>query len=198
MWTPEQRERYRQTREQERVYLRQWRLKNPNYERDRMRKWRKDNPELYREAYRRYQGNNREKLSDQAKARRKANPEKARESVRAWRREHPEYIENNREANRAYQRMWARLERLRHPERVVERVNRRRARKTASQVGLVDLKAVLKRDGRQCFICKGEILLFDKIHFDHWIPLSKGGPHTMENLHPTHDRCNMKKGAKTP
>jgi len=34
------------------------------------------------------------------------------------------------------------------------------------------------------------------LHFDHVIPLSKGGPHTYDNIRPAHSWCNMRKGTK--
>jgi len=38
----------------------------------------------------------------------------------------------------------------------------------------------------------------EDLHFDHVVPLSKGGPHTTENIRPSHSTCNLKKGATHP
>ena len=43
---------------------------------------------------------------------------------------------------------------------------------------------------RQAYISKGWEL---GLQFDHLIPLSKGGPDTLENIRPSHAICNMKK-----
>jgi len=33
------------------------------------------------------------------------------------------------------------------------------------------------------------------LHIDHVMPLSKGGPDTLENVRPAHGSCNVKKQA---
>jgi 5-methylcytosine-specific restriction endonuclease McrA len=34
------------------------------------------------------------------------------------------------------------------------------------------------------------------LHIDHFIPVSKGGPDTLNNVRPTHGLCNIRKHAK--
>lgn len=55
---------------------------------------------------------------------------------------------------------------------------------------------VRARDKRICQICKKKIN--GDIHYDHWIPLSAGGPHCLNNIRCTHPRCNLEKGSKVP
>ena len=57
-------------------------------------------------------------------------------------------------------------------------------------------KQVLDRDGMTCHICELAIPSLDDLHFDHVIPLSRGGMHTMENVKPAHASCNRKKAAQ--
>ncbi len=63
---------------------------------------------------------------------------------------------------------------------------------------------VLKKYGTDCYICSNPIDLSAKrqssgegwqygLHLDHLIPLSRGGPDTIDNIRPTHAICNMKK-----
>lgn len=58
-------------------------------------------------------------------------------------------------------------------------------------------KDVLERDGMICHICKGEIPSLDDLHFDHVIPISKGGTHDLDNIRPAHALCNRHKAART-
>lgn len=57
-------------------------------------------------------------------------------------------------------------------------------------------KDVLERDGMTCHICGETIPSLDELHFDHVVPLSKGGLHMLENVRPAHARCNRTKAAR--
>jgi 5-methylcytosine-specific restriction endonuclease McrA len=70
-----------------------------------------------------------------------------------------------------------------------------RARKKAARIGKVSYKRILERDGYVCHICKGIIDPKD-LHFDHVIPLSRGGSHSEENIKPAHKLCNIRKSNK--
>lgn len=53
---------------------------------------------------------------------------------------------------------------------------------------------IIKKYGSKCFYCNdGE---FE--HIDHYIPLSKGGSHSLENIRPSCAKCNMCKSDKMP
>ena len=88
---------------------------------------------------------------------------------------------------------------------------RRAAKRRAIRLSLPSepytLEQVLKKYGTDCFICKAPIDLLAPrttkakgwetgLHLDHWIPLSKGGPDTLDNIRPTHGLCNIRKGDK--
>lgn len=66
---------------------------------------------------------------------------------------------------------------------------------------------VLNRYGNDCHICHLPIDLTaprkmgkpnweQGLNIDHIIPLSKGGPDTLDNVKPAHGLCNARKGAK--
>lgn len=45
-----------------------------------------------------------------------------------------------------------------------------------------------------CHLCGDGIDSLADLHFDHVIPLSKGGPHVAANIRPSHALCNLRKG----
>lgn len=96
------------------------------------------------------------------------------------------------EGRRARHRDWSR----RNPERCREHTNKRRALKLQSMTEPVDYMAILEEHGMICHICTIEIESLSELHFDHVIPLSKGGAHSHENIKPAHAFCNLSKGAK--
>jgi hypothetical protein len=68
-------------------------------------------------------------------------------------------------------------------------------------------KQVLEKYGSNCHICNQPIDLnisrkpgipgWQKaLHIDHVIPMSKGGPDTIDNVKPSHAECNLRKHAK--
>jgi 5-methylcytosine-specific restriction endonuclease McrA len=68
---------------------------------------------------------------------------------------------------------------------------------------LVVVKRLIRRQGGGCFWCKAP-LPFDRLPYldgaqlDHYMPLSRGGGHTMTNLRAVCPPCNMKKASKHP
>lgn len=59
----------------------------------------------------------------------------------------------------------------------------------------VSYDAILARDGYICWLCHRSVKYSD-LSFDHVIPLSKGGPHSPENIRVSHWKCNYRKRAK--
>jgi len=45
-----------------------------------------------------------------------------------------------------------------------------------------------------CHICRKKVRL-SQLHFDHVIPLAKGGEHSERNIAVSHGRCNQRKSA---
>lgn len=97
----------------------------------------------------------------------------------------------HREQSNGYKRKWLKE----HPLKGREFHHRRRAREAAAAVGTVDLNAIWLRDHGICHIC-GLPVDRANAHFDHVIPLAKGGAHSMDNIKVSHATCNLRKGAK--
>lgn len=74
-----------------------------------------------------------------------------------------------------------------------EYTRRRHALKMALGAGPVDYAQIYKDSGGICGICHEAFMVYDEIHFDHIVPLSRGGAHTAENIQATHAKCNLKK-----
>jgi len=58
----------------------------------------------------------------------------------------------------------------------------------------VNRREVLRRDHHNCQYCGSK----KHLTLDHVIPRSKGGPHTWDNVVTACERCNSRKGDKTP
>lgn len=111
-----------------------------------------------------------------ARAYYRAHKEESRLATIEWQKRNPE---KRREIARNHAKRFRRA----HPERA-------RARKDRT-----DFNAILAEHGMVCHICSGEIQQGD-LHFDHIVPLSRGGAHARDNIKPAHARCNLRKGAK--
>jgi len=77
------------------------------------------------------------------------------------------------------------------------RQGKRRAMQLAATVGPVNLPAVFDRDGGRCWIC-WRSLTIEHTHFDHVIPLSKGGEHSEDNIRVSCAPCNLRKRDHLP
>lgn len=88
----------------------------------------------------------------------------------------------NRERVRAIDLAWRR----RHPDIVLMKNAKRRG---ATAVEPVSPDALMAKFHGMCGIC-GEALGDGAVDFDHIVPLSRGGVHTVENLRPAHPKCN--------
>lgn len=76
------------------------------------------------------------------------------------------------------------------PTKMRARVGKRRALKRDVTIGVVDLSSVRAAyDG--CYLCGQQ--LDEDTHFDHIVPLARGGAHCNANLAPTHPACNWRK-----
>jgi len=116
-----------------------------------------------------------------------------------WRQDHPnanrEYIADhwNRLRSLARARYKANAERYRLLGREIS--GRSRANKANNHVVKIDYGAIVERDNYVCHICRKSIAPGTH-EFDHVIPISKGGPHTMENVKMAHAFCNRSKKDK--
>lgn len=108
------------------------------------------------------------------------NPQRSSANHRAWAARNAEHLS-----------AYAKTRRIQH--RAQESLRRSRIRKVT--VERVDLRLVLQRDGYTCHICSGTVRPTE-LHFDHVIPISRGGSHSIENIRVSHAHCNQRKGAR--
>lgn len=80
-----------------------------------------------------------------------------------------------------------------HPEQYQMYSNRRLAAKKSSVIDVFTVQNIIGKYGNCCFYCGG---LFEEI--DHYLPLSKGGTHTLDNVRPSCKQCNLTKSNKLP
>ena len=111
------------------------------------------------------------------------NPEAIREYMRA-------YVEAHRDQHNQRSRTWAKANRMKK----IAATQRWRARLKTATVEPVDYARIILRDRMRCHICKRRVARAE-LHFDHVIPLSKGGEHSESNIAVAHGRCNVRKSA---
>lgn len=93
---------------------------------------------------------------------------------------------------RAYYNQWRRT----HKEYHRNNQSERRARQKGAKTTKVNFNEILMRDGSVCYLCNCSVPLYE-IHYDHVLPLSRGGSHSVDNIKVTHAVCNLRKGTKT-
>lgn len=151
---------------------RQHRKANPDSEREYQKRRRQEKPEQERERLKKW---------------RAANPEKRKEQ---YRRNHERHrAERNADAKRRVKVLYQK-----HPERWLIASHARRARIAGSSGTFTtaeweDLKAAHGHKCLSCGIAEPEI----QLTVDHVVPLSKGGPNTIENIQPLCLSCNSTK-----
>ena len=128
-------------------------------------------PEQRRATSRRFYANHRE--AEQARSRAK-NPEQRRA---AWHR----YATKHRERCLA---------------KKVASESKRRAAKKGCETSQIDFAAIVTAAHGMCGICH-EPIGNERTHFDHIVPLARGGAHVQHNLQLAHARCNIRKGARS-
>jgi len=208
-------------RERNRVYY----AANPEKVNEKSRVYRAANPEKVREYARVYYAANPDKVNEAVRVWQAANPEKGREASRVYRKANPDKVregrrvyyaansEKLREKNRVYR--VANSEKVRERKRVYNAANpekgrvhnqRRRARKANLPNTLTAAEWYYAIDYFHgcCAVCGRQLKNLDKTRrgsADHWIPLTKGGGTTADNIVPLcsgEDGCNNRKGNKDP
>lgn len=77
--------------------------------------------------------------------------------------------------------------------------NNKHKRRSLSKSGDVTIEQLLelRQNAKICYWCETNLKNV-KVHIDHYIPLSKGGLHTISNLVISCSKCNLSKGSKSP
>jgi hypothetical protein len=137
---------------------------------------------------------------DKIKARNKAYYDKNKKSVlsknAAWKSANPDYMDSWREANREHLREYQRTYQKDNYDYYLDKNAERRARIAAVQVeGSISRSEVFERDSGICYLCNEQVDP-NNWHLDHVVPISKGGPHTYDNVRVTHPSCNLSKGSR--
>lgn len=150
----------------------------PEWHRERTKKWNRKNPEKKRAANREYYY---------------SNPETCRANTKRW-------YENNTERVKNRSAKWNKENPKRRAGTVLKCVNKRRAEKAGASI--IDLNAISKwerlwrnKPSVRCYWCQS-YLPGKSGHSDHIKPLSKGGPHGVENLCISCPTCNTRKHAR--
>lgn len=174
-------------RDQKRAKDARHRAKDPEKNRQRARAWAEANPERVQERNRRkYLERRDERIARQREYAARQDPEVVREKRRA-------YYQRNRE--RILEQ--AKVRRAADPQRANSGSRRRRAQKRAIGTLLgfhteAEWQAKLAEFGGRCAHCGTD----QNITRDHIIPLSKGGPDTIDNIQPLCYPCNSRKSAR--
>lgn len=141
---------------------------------------------------------NREEVIARTRERQKANPDRYRAYARERYRANPEREAALKAARRARNphvyRSWDAEYARRNPHLMRIKTQRRKARKRQNGTYLItarDLRRALIRHQHRCAYCRAP--LGAKFDWDHVVPISRGGAHSVGNLVPACIRCNRSK-----
>lgn len=110
------------------------------------------------------------------------------------------YREATRDERLAAKREWSRSFQAANPDAVRLRANKRRAAKAANgvlTVTLADLARLLRHYRERCGYCADAFTEINPLEWDHIIPISRGGRHSVGNLIPSCRACNRAKLTRT-
>lgn len=202
------------------AYQAAYRAKHRAHRRELHTAWREKNRKAWEDYQAEYRKKHAEKKAADAAAWRKKYPERFRQSNEQWRLNNrdyllqkkkewahtrgklPEFVAKRRahyQANRETYCKKAAAYAKKNPH-VPSAANARRRSRIALTIGFPEqiaefMATVRNRKHVRCYFCK-ERVAGSKVHFDHIVPLSKGGGHTISNLCAACPRCNLTKQAK--
>jgi 5-methylcytosine-specific restriction endonuclease McrA len=104
------------------------------------------------------------------------------------------YKEKNKEKLNNLNALWRKTDKGKAS--VIASSSKRRAIKKDGKV-TSDQVLEIKKKAKVCYWC-GRVLKGKKIHIDHYVPLSKGGEHAIENLVVSCSTCNLLKSSRDP
>jgi 5-methylcytosine-specific restriction endonuclease McrA len=161
-----------------------------------------------------YNKNHEEKLEREKVYREKnkeRNKERNREKAKRYREKYPERVKLSQDKYNKKPESKIRSNRYNHSEKgklyhrkyikdnydkwlTRQRKNQviRRIRKTNNEIFTISNKDMRRLLSSKCAVCES----YDKIHIDHVIPVSRGGRHSIGNLQPLCQGCNLSKNNK--
>lgn len=174
------------------VYKKEWAKNNKDSKKASDKKY----YETHKEQAKQYSQINKERISLRNKEYRLKNLEKRTQQFKEWYKE-------NKKHNSLRKKEWVKN----NPDKVERQLSRRRARRLGNGAEPYAVQEVLNLYGTDCHICNLPIDFSaprhprtpgweQGLHIDHVIPISQGGPDTIDNVRPSHAICNMQKGAK--
>ena len=205
-------ERLEQRRKHDREYMRKWRSENKErakkYAREYVRKYRT------RQRWLEYVRSRREHSNQLQRKYRNADIEKSRlrtrESVRKHREKDREaynaYMRAYRKSNpermqildrRGYDRKKKDIEKFRETSRLLAVRRRAVLHNVEATLTFSEWIEILDSHNRKCFYCGKTLEEKGDCTMDHKTPITRGGPHSKENVVPACRRCNARKHTKT-
>ncbi len=167
------------------------------------RRWQRRVWPQRQEYMRRYYESHKEKIKSKTSARYHANPAEmikkhvayVKENASSKRQWFAGYRERNRGKILAKQLEW----RNKNRGKWSAMSSRRRAAVRKVTINLEGIESWMQRMRRlsfvNCYYCR-RLFHACEIHFDHVVPISRGGPHAIENLCVSCPGCNLSKGPK--
>ena len=107
-----------------------------------------------------------------------------------------EYREKNKEKIREYKREYQREHRKTEKGKISYK-NSKHRRRSSIKDGNININDILQLSKNSCYWCDCKILN-NNYHLDHYISLSKGGIHTIDNIVISCPSCNLRKSNKDP
>jgi len=161
---------------------------------ERQKQYLQDNKEGIAERKKQYRQENKERIAEYRKQHYQDNKESFVEYNKQYRQENKERIAEYRQENKERIAEWSKQYRQENPEKLAIHRQRREARKRQLESTLTfEQWEQIKQDfNHECAYC-GKV---EKLQQEHFLPLSKGGEYTHNNIVPACQSCNSNKRAK--
>lgn len=188
------RERYAENPEPAKSQRREYYRKNAETCRQKRREYVDRNYEAVRESKKEYYKNNRARILEKDKQYHADNRGRRNAYSREYLRRTgycAKYHEKNRDRRNRYSREYGK----KNPE-INRSKNAKRRSFLKSGVSGPELRDWVSKQEKVCYWCSKKCAI--NFHLDHYTPLSKGGPHQVNNLVIACSACNLKKNAKDP
>jgi len=150
-------------------------------------------------------------VNQASRERYRKDPKKRLAQTRKYHLEHREWskerLRAHHEANSVarYERQKERLKDPKRRDKSRESARRSEARRRAVKksgiadfISMQEITSLIEDFNNSCYICTTEFGASIELQIDHYMPISKGGLHTLANLKPACSDCNRRKNAIWP